>query len=48
MNDNNSPSTDECRNLVPYKVDGLVGCLDLRVGVGDEHLTVLNILRWLF
>ena len=32
-------------NLVLYKVDGL----DLWVGVvGNEHLTVLNILRWLF
>ena len=48
MNDNNSPSTDECRNLVLYKVDGLLGGLDLRVGVGNEHLTVLNILRCSF
>ena len=49
IDNNNNPSTDECRNLVLYKVDGLLGGLDLRVGVvGNEHLTVLNILRWLF
>ena len=48
IDNNNNPSSDECRNLVLYKVDGLLGCLDLWGGLGKEHLAVLNILRWLF